>query len=171
MRLPNICGVLLVMLTAAGCDAPTDPALTPEGLSAVKFGMSPTEAAKALGVPFTARQAREDEACWYSRPQEETGPGVTYMVVNGKIARIDVRAPSNVKSAQGIGVGASSEDIKKTYGDKVSVTPHKYAENGSYLEIVAPGANAGLLFEAVDGKIISFRAGALEPLRYVESCA
>ena len=65
--------------------------LKADSFGPVKFGMTPTEASKLLGVPLSlGRESDEDDmACHYIFPNGQPG-NIGFMVEDGRITRIDI---------------------------------------------------------------------------------
>jgi len=100
-------------------------------------------------------------------------PDTYAIVIGGKVRRITVGAGSDVKLIEGIGVGSSEADVKKTFPSFRS-EPHKYESNpAKYL--TAPNGESGspaLRFEiGQNGKVSAIHVGTSPVLQYVEGCA
>lgn len=163
---------LFAFLLLAAC-SDNEQALGPLSLAAVKVGMTPDEAAKALGAPLTPRGAKEEAACWYThRADQEARRHVDYMVVDGKIARIDVYAPE-IKTAENVGVGASLDEVQTAYGGtQLTVWAHKYADapQSYYVKWTYYDKSHGIVFDVVAGKVTSVRSGHIPEIEWVEGC-
>lgn len=92
------------------------------------------------------------------------------MVEAGRIARVDVDT-TGVRTAAGVGVGDTEDQLKRLYRDQLSVTPQKYTE-GHYLTVTPNAADStyAIVFETTDGKVRRFRAGRRPQVEYVEGC-
>jgi len=151
--------------------------LTPERLGPVGIGASVEEAASALGAPLRLRAHDQSPHCWTTERADGHDPGVSYLVVDGQIRRIDVFAvqegPSGVVSEAGVGPGAPEAAVRRAYGGRLRVLPHPYtgADGGHYLILDATGGRAGMVFETFDGKVTHMRAGLRPELDYVEGCS
>lgn len=165
---------LASLIFVAACSDDSETALNPTGLAPVRIGMTPEEAAKALGTALTPRGENEDEACWYThRADIQPRTYVDYMVIDGHIARIDVHT-IDVKTAQGIGNGATLAEVQEKYaGPRLTVTPHKYADapRSHYVRLADLDPSRGVVFEVVDGKVVSMRAGQIPEIDWVEGCS
>ena len=139
--------------------------------------MTVTEAAAALGSPLRPRAQDESPACWITRRADGRDPGIAYMVVDGRIRRIDVQPHSGqgpaVTSPEGAGIGTSERTVLRTYGARLRVEPHPYtgADGGRYLTVSASDGRSGLIFETYGGQVTDFRAGLRPELGYVEGCS
>ena len=80
---------------------------------------------------------------------------------------------AKVFAAEGARVGDSEDAVRKLYGSRVSVTPHKYT-NGHYLTVtpMAPSDSQYRIIFETDGKRVTrYRAGRLPQVAYVEGCS
>ena len=100
------------------------------------------------------------------------------MVQDNKIVRIDITRPQvdsgapPIATDEGTTIGTPEQHVIEKYGTRARVSPHKYlAERGHYLEVASPDGKSGIIFETVDGKVTTFRAGTLEAIRLVEGCS
>lgn len=165
------------LITAAGPGSDSPNTLTVAGLGAVRLGMSVTEAQQALGAALAPMTPGAEAACWMTRRADGRAPEVFYTVENDKITRIDINTaasagtPSDVKTEDGIGIGAAEADVLKTYGKAAGVTPNKYDEHGHDLVVESAGAKSALLFQTSDGKVTTFRAGLHPSVDTVEGCS
>ena len=177
--------VLLPFFACAGFDRPADTQsninsaqiLSVEGLGPVRIGMTVEQAERALEASFRPRERSASPACWITGRADGRGPDIAYMVVHGRIRRIDLlsgRPPaSGVLSEQGIGIGATEEAALQAYGSRLIVAPHKYtgADGGHYLVLIMPGGRSGMIFETFNGQGTQVRAGFRPELDYVEGCS
>lgn len=152
---------------------PVDPArwvLRADGVGPVRVGMTVAEADQALSGGLDSTTGLE--ACDYVRPKQ--GPeGVSLMVENGRIVRVDVVDSARVSTVAGVLPGESEARVREAY-PTVRVQPHKYDERGHYM-IVIPGAPADTLhrivFETDGARVTSMRGGLFPAVEYVEGCS
>jgi hypothetical protein len=98
--------------------------------------------------------------------------GVAFMVVDGRVARVDVDSGA-AATAEGARVGDSEERVRALYAGRVAVTPHKYTD-GHYLTVrPAAPADSGhrLVFETDGKRVTEYRAGQLPAVEWVEGCS
>ncbi len=91
------------------------------------------------------------------------------MVVNGRIARIDVDTRGYVTAA-GAKIGDTEARIKRLYKGKVAVSPHKYTD-GRYLTVPVDGGKFGIVFETDGKRVTHIRAGKSPEFGYIEGCS
>ncbi|BAU15416.1 hypothetical protein LEP3755_59740 [Leptolyngbya sp. NIES-3755] len=147
--------------------------LTLRGIGAVQVGMTVEEAAKASGQPLTRGKPAPSNTCSYVTPSASI-PGVNFMVIDDRIARIDVRKSSPMTTLSGAKIGDSEARIKQLYPGQISVTPHKYLPNGHYLTYTPKDAkdrNYRLIFETDGKQVTEFRSGQLPEVTWVEGCS
>jgi hypothetical protein len=145
--------------------------VTLRGIGPVRVGMTPAEASSAAGKQIVAKPD-VNAGCGYAEP--EGGPeGVSFMVVSGRIARVDVTG-GPVKTLSGAGVGDTEAQVQARYSNRLEVSPHKYVASGHYLTLVPTDpadADFRLIFETDGTKVTRFRAGKQPEVSYVEGCS
>lgn len=131
--------------------------------------MSVAEAAAAFGAPLRPLAPIGDESsCHYVFPGGNPG-AISFMLVDERVARIDVTAPGPL-TVDGVGVGSPESEVKRVYRDRVEVSPHKYTgPEGHYLTI-AQGEFA-IVFETDGTRVTGYRAGRLPEVAWVERCS
>jgi hypothetical protein len=166
-----------VIAPAAPTAAPVEPAppttnawtINSAGLGPLRVGMTVAELKSAFGdsLVIPAKLAE----CDYIRPKN--GPmGVAFMTDKDKLARVDVRDNSSIRTAAGAGIGDTEDRIKSLYPAQVTVQPHKYTD-GHYLVVKPTGAPADerIVFETDGKKVTQFRSGRTPAVEYVEGCS
>lgn len=142
--------------------------LTPVGLGTIGIGRAPAIA--GAGVLTEDENQLSDEC----RTLKASGYPHIYVMSDGeRVTRITVMDGSEVRTAKGIGPGATEAEVRAAYPD-VREEPHKYeaapAKN-LYWEPQGKDGNA-LRFEiGGDGKVSLIHAGVQPSLSYVEGCA
>jgi len=156
--------------------APADPgdfsrwALRADGVGPVKVGMTVAQADSALNGGLDSTTGLE--ACDYVRPRQ--GPeGLSLMVVDGRIARVDVVDSARVPTTAGVMPGESEARVREAYPG-ARVQPHKYDDRGHYF-VVIPGAPSDTLhrivFETDGTKVTRMRGGLFPAVEFVEGCS
>jgi hypothetical protein len=98
------------------------------------------------------------------------------MVLRGRISRVDVGRPSVVRTASGVGIGSTEDEVMRTYAGRIRVEPHPYTgrRGGQYL-IYTPAdpsdQHLSLIFETDGQRVVSFRAGLKDAVGLIEGCA
>ena len=170
----RISALLLATCTIACITAPSaiaqEPRITFNGYGPVRIGMSAQALETALGVKLERGAPDGDsEACEYvaaSRGYE----GVSFMLLNQRLARIDVSSPK-VRTRSGARIGLSQEAVLALYPGRIKISPHEYtAPDGSYLTMFSPDKRHGMRFETDHGKVTVYYAGTAEAVQYIEGC-
>lgn len=155
-----------------------DSRLSLDGVGPVRVGMTLKEAAAAAGVPIRLLETPSDPGCRYAAPDRASGTGdeLGFMVVDGRIVRIDVgiMGPGRIRTVSGVGKGSTDAEVLATYPGRIRVQPHPYTPNGRYLVYVPSDAglrHLSMIFETVDGEVRSFRSGLAEQVSWKEGCS
>ena len=169
-RQHNLCRKLfLPFLFTIGCGHAFAETLTDHSLGAISIG-TPAEQARTQLPSHQDDKANypPDNNCYYFVPPEYKG--VFYMVIDEKVARIDIDSVDlSIKTTEGVGVGSTKEAVLQAYKE-VLISEHPYlAPDGEYLEVKLSNGN-GLIFETLNGSVIAFRLGSYPALSYIEGC-
>jgi hypothetical protein len=185
------CGALPLGITCVLACTPGKPAKGPtqwsptlDGFGPVRVGMTRHQAETILGAKLTgagplpsswtsepattgAQDAPEDPECEYVENQSAV-PGVSFMLIDGKIGRIDF-IRGQYTTPKGAHIGMSETEVRKLFPG-IRVEPNHYDDNDHDLTLTSSDGRFGMVFET-DGKVVtSFRVGMLEPVGYVEGC-
>lgn len=157
---------------------PNSPMPEPETVSAdgygiVQIGMSISDAYTALGAGAFSREdlsgwSTSDSTCFPIAPMEGR-LGLEFLVVSGRIARLDVYSKA-IKTEEGIGVGSSEAEVERAYRGHLEISQHKYAQNGRYYRVSPPHTQNAMIFDIIDGKVQQYRAGSPPSVDWVERC-
>jgi hypothetical protein len=141
-----------------------------DGIGAVKVGMTLRQVNAALGEKFSTPKDKDEQTCFYVEPTKH--PDTAIMVLNGRVARVDVFAVNGAQprtaTLEGVQIGDSEPMVQKLYGEAVAVSPHHYTD-GQYLTVKS--GEYGLRFETAQGKVTSFYAGSVKAIGFVEGCS
>ena len=167
---------MLAILVAAAANCSTETrapgtnawVVTPDGIGAIRVGMTVEEMRGAVGDIPGANLTAD---CSYVRPSG-TPPGVSVMLAGGRVARVDIDS-AGVTSDAGVAVGDSAAKVAGAYGARVTATPHKYVPGAEYLTVrsASPAdSSRRMVFETENGRVTRFRAGRVPEVEWVERC-
>jgi len=152
--------------------------LSLDGIGPVDIGMTFDRASAAAGVPIRLLDTPAGPECRYAVPDRSArmGDELGFMVVDGRIARIDVgiMGPDRIRTLSGIGKGSTEAEVQATYPGRIRVEPHPYTQSGHYLVYVPNDArfrHLSMIFETINGEVRSFRAGLAEQVSWKEGCS
>lgn len=149
--------------TTATGTARTQP-LRFDGYDRYRVGMTKRES----GLTVDPNSSADPGSCGFA----PAGNGVMVMIAADRVVRFDVAAGSSVRTEAGIGIGATEAEVKRAYGDRMTVEPHQYQELGHYLVVRDPARqNLLLLFESDGTKVTTFRAGERNAVEAAEGCS
>jgi len=151
--------------TATRQPAQSPDILTLQGLGDLRIGQPVPE-----GSSWAERGAQASDTCLVLSSPDY--PGAYAIVEQDRVRRISIGQRSQVRLAEGIGVGASEAEVKQYF--PFPATPHKYVEApGKYLTAPDAGSDVpALRFEiGSDGKVSQIHVGTMPVLGYVEACS
>jgi hypothetical protein len=164
----------ILVLVAASCSTETRRPgstawiATPDGIGAIRVGMTADELRTAVGEIAGANATAD---CSYVRPSSAP-PGVSVMLARGQVVRVDVDS-AGVRSDAGVAVGDSASKISDAYEARVTATPHKYVPGSRYFTVrsTSPGdTSRRMVFETKNGRVTRFRTGRVPEVDWIERC-
>jgi hypothetical protein len=155
----------------AARDSVSDLALNEDGLGQIQIGMNLTD---AVNMGLLNENPTMKKECDFVYPAVGAGipDGVAVMIVNGRVARIDVDTGS-VTTEDGAKIGDTEDKLRSIYNGDLQVEPHKYLNGGHYMTVLGDSASAGkaIVFETDGKNVTSFRAGRLPEVKWIEGCS
>lgn len=151
-----------------------DDPVTLDGLGAIEVGAAYGQAEVATGHPMQRAYPMlgDDESCVMGSFGDPAADGVTVLGGDGRVRRIDISAPSRIRTDAGIGIGSSESEVKAAYPGEIEVQPHEYDPDGHYLVYRPADTNDRMMIFETDGRsVTTFRVGDDEFTPYVEGCA
>ncbi len=158
------------------------PVLSWRGFGDLRFGMTPDEAASALGVELVRTSgytaSRAETGCAYLEPGPASGlpSGLGFMVTGrgeGVINRVDV-GEGPYRTDGGIGIGDDRAAVEALQPEGIQAQPSEVAVDLTVIT-VNPLDDSASTVEAFtvdpDGVVISFQAGEREEVSYSEGCS
>ena len=155
----------------AARDSVSDLSLSEDGLGQIQIGMNLDD---AVNMGLLNENPTMKPSCDFVFPAVGAGipDGVRVMVVQGKVARIDVDTGS-VTTEDGAKIGDTEDTINKIYDGDVQSEPHKFIAGGHYMVVTGDSTSLGkaIVFETDGQRVTSFRAGRLPEVKWVEGCS
>lgn len=163
--------------SAAGLQLDATSRLRIDGIGPVNVGMTLDEASRVAGTPITIGPGYSGSPNCFMATAEGAPPGLFFMVVSGRIVRVDVGSRSIGSSAfstvSGIRVGSTEGEVKQAYGDRIGTSPHPYVPTGHYLTYTpSSSSDKGykMIFETNGSAVTSFRSGQSSAVDAIEGC-
>jgi hypothetical protein len=142
-----------------------------EGYCGISWGMSPADARGKFPVKLEDyngdTSSKPDPNACYELFAAEPVQGVSFLVENAKVGRLDVIS-EGPKTADGFGVNSEAADIRAKYGSALTEAPNKYEKEITELTIVQ--GQSKTIFEIQDQTVRAFRSGVAPTIDYVEHC-
>lgn len=145
--------------------------LTPVGFQAtgpLRYGMSMDQVERSMGLKHLDTSKWGSGWCEYRSVPLGQGDTVAAMFVDSRLVRVDV-LEGDRRTVEGARIGDSEARIRELYGAGVVVSPHAYID-GHYLTVAGPDSTA-MVFETDGKKVLSYRAGLLPAVSWIEGCS
>jgi hypothetical protein len=139
------------------------------GIGPVRAGMTVEEVLRLADWPGLERR-QPAGACWYLPYRGGKGQEFDLMIIDGRVARIEIRRASRLTTFSGARIGSSEDELKQLYGPGLDIQPHKYEPDGRTLTLRSGDGGHGLRFETLKGRVTAIQGGPWEHLNYVEGC-
>jgi hypothetical protein len=157
--------IAAVLLAAEPWDAP----LTMHGIGDLRIG-APVASLRAMGATGEDYPDPDVDCSYWRAPQ---WPGLSMMVIGGRIVRIETEDP-RYRTASGARVGMTEAEIRAIYRSRIRVEPHPYTgPEGHYLIYQARGEPYGMIVETnfENGRAESIRVGRWGAVQLIEGCS
>lgn len=141
------------------------------GIGDVPIGLTVAETARAAGINLVNESPKG--SCYYVKPSKNF-QDIDFMVVDGRVARVDVDRDSKVTTLRGAKIGDSEGRIKSLYRGQIEVTRHEYVTGGHYLTFIPKDKvdrNYRVVFETDGKRVTRMRSGKLPEVLYIEGCS
>lgn len=147
------------------------------GLGNVQIGMGVAQAELAIGARLRSLVPGYGPSCWLAVRADGMEPGISYMVENGRITRIDVQTPPGgkvpaISTTKGIGIGSTQADVERGYGSSglSARAPYGHSDDDRWVTVEATPA-LGIVLSLSGGKVVGLWAGRRESIAYTEACS
>lgn len=167
----KLIALIAALLTTASTPTPAWK-LTPAGWGPVRLGMTRQQVSNVLKAGLEGEAFDNEGTCLELIASNETYPGMYFMFLDGKLSRVSVGSPSLVTTPRGIGIGASADEVRAAYGEKLQAEPNHYLQlPAEYLTYWLKPNKSGVRFETdAQRKVETIHAGN-DSIQYIEGCA
>jgi len=156
----------------------SDQSISLPDFGTVTIGDSAATASRELRQPIAMAPGTNPESstCMIFTPKGLESTGVSLIFEDKRITRInidyygDAAEPLSIKTAAGVGLGTTEEDVKKAYAGHFRLEPDSGDPTWHYIYVDAPGGETGLRFDTDGKKVKSMHAGQYPALNYKQGC-
>jgi hypothetical protein len=142
-----------------------------DALGPIRAGMTVDEVLTLADFSGMERK-QAAEQCWYlSYHSDQRGPAFRLMIIEGRVARIEIPRVSKLHTLSGARIGSTEGELKDLYGTRLDAQPHKYDERGQTFTYRSSDGTHGLRFETSSGKVTAIQSGPWGHLNYLEGCS
>jgi hypothetical protein len=156
-------------------DAATGPtlgrnsSLSTVGLDTVTFGLTVNQAERASGHDLIACDAVTD--CYRVTP-DGAPTGISFVVDEGTIERVDIVGDSPITTLSGAGIGSTDDELDDLFGDRLE----RVDLGGGRTDVVFVPADENdqdfrVVFTTLDGEVESLRSGRVPLVLETVACA
>jgi hypothetical protein len=142
---------------------------TMSGIGPIRVGMGEAALARALGTRLPETQDAEEDEC----RQVEAGPnwpGTSVMLVNGRVARIDV-SERGLFTLSGAAVGDTQASVLKRYSGRIMVSTHaEGVDDSKFLTMFSSDRRLGIRFETDGERVTSYYVGDARAVQFPDGC-
>jgi hypothetical protein len=166
------CLILAYAMAMWGAANADDGILTPDGLAPVKLGWKVPALENVVRYKIMLNPA----GCSIVVDYREEHLGISYMLEESRVTRISVDyygnspSPLTIRTAAGIGLGSTEDEVMKAYADRIRVEPYDGDPSWHHLYVDEPDHSRGMAFDTDGKKVKSMRTGEYPSLRYAEGC-
>jgi len=143
------------------------------GVGPIQVGMSVAAAQQAGEITLEGElEPAISETCYYVTPVGELD-GLTFMVIDDVIARIEVGSPSRITTLSGARIGSSVESLQELWPDRLEEADEAVFDGDAVAFVPEDEEDADyrVVFELdADGLVARMRSGILPAVNYVEGC-
>ena len=152
--------------------AASDPYVTVVGLGSLRVGLTVAEAAEAAGYALVG-EPETDAACYHVTPDDPDLEGVSVLVVDGIVARIEIDPPSTITTRSGAGIGLGAAQLEAMFPGRLETVEYSADGTGglAFVPVDEPDADYRVVFGITDGAVSSYRAGKLPAVLLTEGCS
>jgi hypothetical protein len=155
----------LLAFLALTVASPWDAPVTPQGVGAVRVGMSIAALERIGGVRDRLSPEREEDDVYCANWRFPGHPGLVAMMTGGLAVRIDVDSPA-YRTRSGVRVGMAEAEVRGLLGAGTRV-----GTNPRFLTLRARGSPYGMLVETDGSRAVRMRVGRWPHLTYEGGCA
>ncbi len=149
-----------------------DAEATLRAVGPVRIGMEVGEASTAAGVTLRRDLGRQStDTCHYVTPGAAMR-GVSIMVVDDQIARIEIDAPSEIATRSGVRIGTTAANLRSVYPDNIQQANNATLEGEAMAFVPNDDFDSDyrIYFEIENGQVARYRLGVKPAIDYLRGC-
>ncbi len=171
-------GLVLAGLMFSGVIALADdpaPIFSANGYGDVRIGMKVEQMERVLHQKLPYNPFDNHGCSLFTTPQMEL-IGLSFVMDHKELVRINVdyfsasSQPRAIKTADGIGLGSSEEELLTAYGAAAAVTPNSGDPTWHTVTVDSADHGGGLIFETDSKTIKSMRGGSYPAIALPSGC-
>lgn len=163
--------------TVATTVAPaSDVSVSIRSIGPVRIGMTVSEAEDASGLTLVGEpDPTISENCYFVAPDGAPGyEGVSFIVVDDRIGRVDIDPPSTITTRSGAGIGSTEQELRDLFPGQIEDAAEFIVDGRAVMFVPQDEVDEDyrVIFELDEQSTVArFRSGVLPPVGFGEGCA
>ncbi len=163
--------------TVATTVAPaSDVSVSIRSIGPVRIGMTVSEAEDASGLTLVGEpDPTISENCYFVAPDGTPGyEGVSFIVVDDRIGRVDIDPPSTITTRSGAGIGSTEQELRDLFPGQIEDAAEFIVDGRAVMFVPQDEVDEDyrVIFELDEQSTVArFRSGVLPPVGFGEGCA
>ena len=151
---------------------PIDAVVTLRAVGPVRLGMTVDEASTEAGVQLRRDFGRQSTSTCYYVTAGAALRGVSIMVVDDQIARIEIDSPSTIATRSGVRVGTPADSLRQVYPNNIQQANDAVLDGEAMAFVPNDDVDADyrIYFEIEDGQVARYRLGVKPAVDYLSGC-
>ena len=149
-----------------------DAVVTLRAVGPIRIGMTVDEASAEAGVTLRRDFGRQASGgCYYVTPGAAMH-GVSIMVIDDLIARVEIDSPSDIATRSGVRIGTAASNLREVYPNNIQ-NANDAVLDGEAMAFVPNDdfdADFRIYFEIENGQIARYRVGVKPAIDYLRGC-
>ncbi len=149
-----------------------DAVATLRAVGPLRIGMTVAEASAEGGVTLRRDLGRQStDSCHYVTPGAVMR-GVSVMVVDDRIARVEIDLPSEIATRSGVRIGTTASNLRTVYPDNIQQANQATLEGEAMAFVPNDDFDADyrIYFEIENGAVARYRVGVKPAVDYLRGC-
>ena len=138
-------------------------------------GLTLVEVRENAPFELTTESGVNDETtgCFYVTPDEADLVGVTFMVIDGVVVRMEVAPPSTLTTRSGAGIGITESQLRSMFPGQIEEANNATSDGTAVAFVPSDEVDQDhrAVFVTSNGIVTNYRVGLLPAVNFQEGCS